>query len=89
MGIEYDDRPVLAKQKDEVAEKTKGKKTMPVKEKKPTKANVQRRVVQKHKAPEPGDVQMGREMATPSKKSQKFTLTGGVCEGLGIMSLPS
>ena len=50
MGVEYDDHPILAEQKDEVAERVKGRRPVPVKEKKTAKAKGQRRVVRKRKA---------------------------------------
>lgn len=59
LGVEYDDRPILAKQRDEAAEGAKEKKPIPTKDKWPAK---------------PSDVRLGRESAKPSKKSLKFTL---------------
>lgn len=47
-----------------------------MKEKIPANAKGQRRVIRKHKASEPGDVRLRREMARPLKKSHKFTLGG-------------
>ena len=41
MGVEYDDHPILADQKDKATERAKGKKPTPSKEKKPTKAKGQ------------------------------------------------
>jgi hypothetical protein len=76
MGVEYDDRPMLAEQKDEVAEKKMGNKPVLAKEEKTAKTKGQRRIVRKRKASELGDVRMGCEMARPSKKSRKFTLRG-------------
>jgi len=38
MGVEYDDRPILAEQKDEAAERAKGMRPAPAKEKRPAKA---------------------------------------------------
>lgn len=74
MVLECEDRPILAEQKDEVAERAKSKKPIPVKEKRPANAKGQRRDVRKHKASEPGDVRLRHEMARPLKKSRKFTL---------------
>lgn len=97
MGVEYDDRPILAEQKDEAAERAKGMRLAPAKEKRPAKAKGQRRVVRKRKASESGDMRLGYEMARPSKKSRKFTLGGsdhdsgaanaeGVRGGSGVVS---
>ena len=68
-----------------------------MKDKKAAKAKGPRPVARKRKASEPGDVQIGREMAMPSKKSQNFTLgdsdhdsvavdTEGVREASGVAS---
>lgn len=84
MGVEYDDRPLLAEQKDEAAERAKGKKPVPVKDKGPAKPKGQWRVAGKRKASEPGDVQLGREMARPSKKSRKFTLGGSDRDNVAV-----
>ena len=97
MGVEYDYRPVLAEQKYEAAERAKGKKHALVKDKGPAKSKGQWCVARKRRASEPGDVQLGRELARLSKKSQKFMLRGldydsgtadaeGVCGGLGMLS---
>lgn len=83
MGVEYDEQPVLAEQKDEATERAKGKQPASMKDKKAAKAKGPRPVARKRKASEPGDVRLGRELAKPSKKSrQKFTL-GGLDRGSG------
>lgn len=79
MGVEYDDRPILAEEKDEAAERAKGKKPALTKDKKVAKAKGPRTVARKRKASEPGDVRLGRELVRPSKKSLKFTLGGSGC----------
>lgn len=83
MGVAYEDRPVLAEQKDKVAERVKGKKFALVKGKKPIKAKGQRPIAWKRKASEPNDVRLGHELAKPFKKSVKFTL-GGLDRGSGL-----
>jgi len=72
----------LAEQKDEATERAKGKQPASMKDKKAAKAKGPRPVARKRKASEPGDVRLGRELAKPSKKSQKFTL-GGLDRGSG------
>ena len=84
MGVEYNDHPILVDQKDKAIKRVNGKRPAPSKEKKPVKAKGQRRVVRKCKASEPGDVQLGRELARLSKKSQKFTLGGSDCDSVAV-----
>lgn len=76
MGVEYDDCPILAEQKDKAAERAKGKKPAPAKDKNTIKAKGERLVARKCKASEPGDVRLGHELVKPSKKSQKCTHGG-------------
>lgn len=76
MGVEYDERPLLADAaKDEVV-KVKGKKPQQPKGRKTQNPKGQRCVVQKHKAFELADIRLGPDLARPSKQSQKFTLDG-------------